>query len=68
MSQTEPIYPVYGWNQSDLDFNRWLGNATAATILKLGSHVRHGPSIGYAPVGKYPLGWAYQHAPRSHPS
>jgi hypothetical protein len=66
MPNDTPFYPVLAWDSLTSDFNVWLGNATAATILKLGSRVRAGVAVGYEPADKHPTGWAYRVPGRIH--
>ena len=65
MGNDTAFFYVMGWNPSTVDFDIWLGNATAGTIAKLGSSVRSGGLIGYEPADKHPSGWAYR-VPEHH--
>jgi len=58
--QSIPFFDVMGWNPSTVDFDIWLGTATAETITKLGSKVRRGPLVGYERADKHPSGWGYR--------
>jgi hypothetical protein len=66
MRNDTAFYPVMAWDPVTVDFNIWLGNATAEIILRLGSHVRAGPLIAYEPGEKHPSGWAYRVPGRIH--
>jgi hypothetical protein len=54
------FFYAYGWNQSTLDYDVWLGNATRDAIAKLGSRVKVGELIGYEPADNHPSGWAFR--------
>ncbi len=54
------FFDVLAWNQSTLDFDRWLGTATRDAIAKLGPGVRASRLVGCEPAGKHPSGWAYR--------
>ena len=60
MPRDTAFYSVMGWNLLTVDFDIWLGNATAETIAKLGSRVKAGELIGYEDADKHPSGWAYR--------
>jgi hypothetical protein len=60
MEQRTAFFSVLGWNQSTLNFDRWLGNATMETIVKLGSGVRAGELVGYEVASVHPSGWAFR--------